>query len=234
MTAVPENRMLEVWGEEKDSPKSDWERLSRRQTEKSRGGQGKGSLEPWRKERSTLVCTVGTVVSSEISITIHYVTAKGWEPYLVCVISLNSHNLKKDHWGENRSMQLSAMPSITKNFVIGGAWVWAQIKACTPFMTLCCLWTSAFHVTPEQFLQSDRDSSAGSSLQDGGDSLETVGGDYVFRKLEHLLHVRQLLKTGKDTYQLKWCTNGSKGYVVTQQGGNKQHSNDKASNGVFP
>ena len=110
MTAVPENQMLEVWGEEKDSPKSDWQKLGRRQMEKSRGGQGKGSLEPWRKESSTLVCTLGTDVASEISITIHYVTAKGWEQYLVYVISLNSRNLKKDHWGENRSMKLSAMP----------------------------------------------------------------------------------------------------------------------------
>ena len=42
-----------------------------------------------------MICTLGTDVASEISIMTHSVTAKDWEPYLVCVISLNSYNLKK-------------------------------------------------------------------------------------------------------------------------------------------
>ena len=42
-----------------------------------------------------MICTLGTDEASETSIMTNSVTAKDWEPYLVCVISLNSYNLKK-------------------------------------------------------------------------------------------------------------------------------------------
>lgn len=42
--AILENQMLEVCREGKDSPKSDREKLGRRQMNKNRGGQREGSL----------------------------------------------------------------------------------------------------------------------------------------------------------------------------------------------
>lgn len=94
--AILENQMLEVRGEGKDSPKSDCGKLGRRQMKKNREGQREGSPGTWRTEGSTLICTFSTDVASETSIMTHYVTAKDWEPYLVCMISVNSYNLKKE------------------------------------------------------------------------------------------------------------------------------------------
>ena len=103
--------MLEVCREGKDSPKSDWEKLGRRQTKKNRGGQREGSFGTWRTAGSTLICTLGTDEASETSIMTHSVTAKDWEPYLVCVISLNSYNLKKKITEEKTDpMKWSTMP----------------------------------------------------------------------------------------------------------------------------
>lgn len=137
--AILENQMLEVCREGKDYPKSDREKLGRRQTNKNRGGQREGSLGTWRTEGSTLICTLGTDVASETSIMTHSVTAKDWEPYLVCVISLNSYNLKKKSL-ERRHIPWSEVLCLDhRNAISGGAWVWTQIRACAPFLTLCCL-----------------------------------------------------------------------------------------------
>ena len=103
-TAILENQMLEVRGEGKDSPKSYWEKLGRRQMNKNTGGQREGSLGTWRMEGSSLICTLSTDVTSETSIMTHYITAKDWEPYLVCVISLNSYNQKKKKRFEARKL----------------------------------------------------------------------------------------------------------------------------------
>ena len=113
-TAILENQMLEVRGEGKDSPKSYWEKLGRRQMNKNTGGQREGSLGTWRMEGSSLICTLSTDVTSETSIMTHYITAKDWEPYLVCVISLNSYNQKKKKITEEKtdSMKWSTMPRI--------------------------------------------------------------------------------------------------------------------------
>ena len=141
-TAVLENQMLEVRGEGKDSPESYWEKLGRRQMSKNTGGQREGSLGTWRMEGSSLICTLRIDVTSERSFMTHYITAKDWEPYLVCVISLNSYNLKKkkNHWRENRFHEVKYCASYPRNSRSGGSWVWAQIRACAPFMTLCCLY----------------------------------------------------------------------------------------------
>ena len=137
--AILENQMLEVCREGKDSPKSDREKLGRRQMNKNRGGQREGSLGTWRTEGSTLICTLGTEVASEISIMTHSVTAKDWEPYLICVISLNSYNLKKKSLKRRHIPWSEVLCLGHRNAISGGAWVWTQIRACAPFLTLCYL-----------------------------------------------------------------------------------------------
>ena len=167
---------------------------------KNTGGQREGSLGTWRMEGSSLICTLSTDVTSETSIMTHYITAKDWEPYLLCVISLNSYNQKK-----KKSLKRKQIP-------------WSEVL---------CLVSQEFRkwwllgVSPNQSMHSLHDIVLSlnkcllpqSSLYKGvgavelgqlvvggrGRSLETVGQGYVFRKLDPLFDGRQLLKTGKDT-----------------------------------